>query len=320
MKRTVASFIVAGAVLIAPLTSEAALGDQLLRQGMQHEDVRELQVELRDLGKMQSSADSIFGPLTREAVIKFQSARGLTVDGIVGPETVGALQQNNESQVQTSSSSGDWDGNTLLRQGDRGAKVSALQTSLQQDGHYNSSIDGIFGPITAEAVRSLQRNASIAVDGIAGPQTYAAINGTVQVSSSNNSTQSSSSSSNTSSSSNVESLVSDAKQQIGAPYSWGGTTPSGFDSSGYIVYVFAQNGIDLSRTHREYYHEGTSVSSPSRGDVVFFQTYLDAPSHAGIYLGDNTFIHNSSSQGVIITSMDNSYWSPRYIGAKRYIN
>ncbi|MCR6105125.1 C40 family peptidase [Salipaludibacillus agaradhaerens] len=117
---------------------------------------------------------------------------------------------------------------------------------------------------------------------------------------------------------NADSLINDAKGLIGSPYVWGGTTPEGFDSSGFIHYVFKQNGITLSRTHREYWEEGESVSVPEPGDVVFFETYQPGPSHAGIYIGNNEFIHNSSSKGVIITSMDNPYWKPRYIGAKRY--
>jgi cell wall-associated NlpC family hydrolase len=117
---------------------------------------------------------------------------------------------------------------------------------------------------------------------------------------------------------NPDSLISDAKGLLGSPYVWGGTTPEGFDSSGFIHYVFKQNGITISRTHREYWNEGESVSVPEPGDVVFFETYQPGPSHAGIYIGNNEFIHNSSSKGVIITSMDNPYWKPRYIGAKRY--
>ncbi|MBB5174601.1 C40 family peptidase [Texcoconibacillus texcoconensis] len=116
----------------------------------------------------------------------------------------------------------------------------------------------------------------------------------------------------------VDSLISEAKSHLGTPYVWGSMSPGAFDSSGFIVYTFQQNGVSLERTHTDYYHQGETVNHRQIGDVVFFETYKNGPSHAGIYLGNNEFIHSSSSQGVIITKMDNPYWEPRYIGTKRF--
>jgi cell wall-associated NlpC family hydrolase len=119
----------------------------------------------------------------------------------------------------------------------------------------------------------------------------------------------------------AENIIASAKQYIGTPYVWGGMTPSGFDCSGLVQYVFAQNGISLPRTTALQYKVGTSVSKSNLkpGDLVFFNTSGSGVSHVGIYIGDNQFIHSSSSKGVVITSLSNSYWSARYLGARRVL-
>lgn len=125
----------------------------------------------------------------------------------------------------------------------------------------------------------------------------------------------------TETSSKAKAVINTAKNYMGVPYVWGGTTPSGFDCSGFTQYVLGKNGISVPRTSAEQYTAGVSVSRSNLkvGDLVFFTTYKPGPSHLGFYLGDGNFIHASSSKGVTISSLDSSYYSSRYIGARRVI-
>ena len=117
-------------------------------------------------------------------------------------------------------------------------------------------------------------------------------------------------------------IIATAKQYIGVPYVWGGESPSGFDCSGFVQYVFKQHGIRLNRTVVTQYQHGYAVSKSNLqpGDLVFFQnTYQSGLSHIGIYIGNNQFIHASSSQGVTISSLSNSYWASHYHSSRRVL-
>ena len=114
-------------------------------------------------------------------------------------------------------------------------------------------------------------------------------------------------------------LVELAKQYIGTPYVWGGTTTSGFDCSGYTRYVYAQLGYSIKRTAAQQLTNGTSVTDLQLGDLVFFNnTYSSslAATHVGIYIGDNQFIH-AAAGGVKITDLSDSFYASRYVGARR---
>lgn len=115
------------------------------------------------------------------------------------------------------------------------------------------------------------------------------------------------------------SLTRSAMRFIGTPYVFGGTSPSGFDCSGYVQHVFAMLGIALPRTADAQYYAGRPTTGGIHaGDLVFFQTYEPGPSHVGIYIGDGKFIH-SSSHGVMISRISDDYWAARYLGAKRVL-
>lgn len=117
----------------------------------------------------------------------------------------------------------------------------------------------------------------------------------------------------------IAKLIEVAKSVIGTPYVWAGTSPSGFDCSGYIYYIFNQSGKQIPRTSAEgYYNRSYYVTSPVPGDLLFFEnTYKKGISHMGIYLGNNQFIHADSS-GVRITDVNNSYYQQHFDGYKRF--
>ena len=116
------------------------------------------------------------------------------------------------------------------------------------------------------------------------------------------------------------SIVSVAQNYMGVPYVWGGTSPSGFDCSGFTQYVFRQCGYSINRTAAAQYSNGSYVSYDSlqAGDLVFFANTYSASgiTHVGIYIGGGEFIH-AANGGVKISSLSESYYSSRYYGARR---
>src|SRR5699024_6081086 len=141
--------------------------------------------------------------------------------------------------------------------------VGDLQQQLLDKG-YDINVDGINGPQTESTLRDFQSNQGIAVDGIVGPDTINVSN----VNSTDNGAEATT---------NDSDVISTAQSLVGSPYVMGGTTPSGFDSSGFVNYVFQQHGVDLNRTHADMWaNNGTHVDNPQPGDVVFFEgTYKD---------------------------------------------
>lgn len=120
-----------------------------------------------------------------------------------------------------------------------------------------------------------------------------------------------------------ERLILFAKQLLDIPYKFGGNSLLGIDCSAYVQKVFGSAGINLPRTAREQFKVGDPVNKDELliGDLVFFRTYASFPSHVGIYLGNNLFIHASTqAKRVIIASLEIPYFTKRFIGAKRLLN
>jgi len=119
-----------------------------------------------------------------------------------------------------------------------------------------------------------------------------------------------------------EKLILFAEKFLDIPYRFGGNSLLGIDCSAYVKKVYSLIGIELPRSARLQYHEGEAVDKKelSLGDLVFFRTYASFPSHVGIYLGNDLFIHASSAdRRVTIDSLNTPYYMKRFIGAKRLI-
>lgn len=121
-----------------------------------------------------------------------------------------------------------------------------------------------------------------------------------------------------------EELVKTAQSFVGVPYLWGGSSATtGFDCSGLAMTVYQLNGLNLPRSSKEQYEEGTPVDKDDliRGDLVFFTTGgKHKVSHVGIYVGEGRFIHAPSrGKNIRMDSLSRSYYKKRYIGGRTYI-
>ena len=127
------------------------------------------------------------------------------------------------------------------------------------------------------------------------------------------------------SSGSASEVVDLAMQYLGYPYCYGGSSPSGFDCSGFVRYVYSQFCCSLNRTASAQMSNGTSVSMSELqpGDLVFFLksgSGASRASHVGIYIGGGQFIHAStSSTGVIISDMDSAYYTTGFVGGRRIL-
>jgi cell wall-associated NlpC family hydrolase len=126
----------------------------------------------------------------------------------------------------------------------------------------------------------------------------------------------------------VSSLLAKAKAYLGTPYHYGGTTPKGFDCSGFVRFVFGTFGFGLDRSSGSQANQGEAVDLKQLqpGDLLFFKTRgkQDRISHVGIYLGQGQFIHAGSwggpgQRGVKIGELDSSYYANRLVSARRVL-
>ena len=194
-----------------------------------------------------------------------------------------------------------------FQRGDDGQEVLSIQKRLVELNYSIHSIDGDFGPETEKAVRSFQADRGLEVDGVIGPATYRALMNKEMPANRSNSV--------------VRNVMRAAYSVIGTPYVFGGTTPYGFDCSGFTQYAFARAGVYLPRMADSQFYSGRQISMSQLrpGDLIFFTTYEAGAFHVGIYVGNGNFIHAGTSTGVTVSSAFTGYWGARYYGACRVL-
>jgi cell wall-associated NlpC family hydrolase len=116
-------------------------------------------------------------------------------------------------------------------------------------------------------------------------------------------------------------IVGNAMKYVGYRYVFGGTSPAGFDCSGFVYYIHNRSGAPVGRGMWQQYNGGAHIAMNALmpGDTVFFaNTYMPGLSHDGIYVGGGQFVHASDeSTGVTVSSLYSSYWQAHYVGATR---
>lgn len=195
-----------------------------------------------------------------------------------------------------------------LKFGTTGPEVKQLQTRLKNLGFFKyPMITDYFGTVTEDSVEAFQKAHGLPVTGIV---TKTVLDKMTEVENKKPDPV------KTPNEITIN-VIANAAELMGTPYVWAGTTPSGFDCSGFIQYVFAKEDVALPRTVAQMWNATTTVSKPAVGDLVFFETYATGPSHLGIYLGNDQFVHSGSSTGVTISNLTYKYWQDRYLGSKR---
>lgn len=230
---------------------------------------------------------------------------------------------------------------SVFTEGDTGESVRALQKMLASAGT-RIVIDGYYGKGTQAAIREFQIKKGLPADGVMGRLTYHMLSDMVKsgytIATGDRyaeildsyrwrpndpkraviwTTEEISPLRDV----KAQAIMTEAQKYIGVPYVFGGTTPGGFDCSGFIQYVFRKQGLELPRTADQQYELGDFViwNALEPGDLVFFTTYEEGVSHSGLYLGNGNFISATSSGGVMIADMTSGYWRDCYIGAKRIL-
>jgi peptidoglycan hydrolase-like protein with peptidoglycan-binding domain len=310
----------------------------MLHEGSKGPEVLALQKALAAAGFNPHGFDGSFGPKTKAALIAFQRAAGITVDGRAGPQTWGALKGKVAVTPAPSPAP------APLRKGDMGPDVQKLQTQLEQHGVHTGGADGKFGPMTQRAVIEFQRGQGLNANGVVGPETWAALakpgspSGPVTGPATGPSTGPVTGP-EAPASEKIQSMLGWAKSMLGTPYAavnpfrfgdvpWDGAAhksvngsstvwqyPKGtrvFDCSGFVVAAYRQLGVDLAArglASTATFNADTKFLKPltreqlAPGDLIMYQP-KNGIGHVVIYMGEGKAIEAAGGKGVSINNVD----------------
>lgn len=279
--------------------------------GDKGDEISNLQKALEDLEYYEySKITGYYGPITTTAVERFQRTNDLIEDGIAGPVTLGLLYSGDAKYF-------------CIYPGDRGDDVIELQTRLSELGYYTyGKITGYFGTITTTALKEFQAHNGLSADGKAGKLTRAVLfSDTAKPFDGNNKTDDDTP--DEPAISTIEKMLAFADDQLGKPYVYSTEGPNTFDCSGLVYYVLKYMGVATSRYSAAGFSGVDSWEQINRndlepGDLLFFKSDSSSSiSHTGIYIGNNTFIHASSSAGKVKISDMTNYYDRNFVLARR---
>lgn len=276
--------------------------------------IAEIQSNLQDLEYYEySKITGYYGPVTQQAVSRFQRTNGLTVTGTADKKTLDLLFSGKAKYF-------------CIYPGDSGSDVSTLQKRLGELGYYTyGKATGYFGTITEHALKEFQAQSSLNVDAKAGKNTRALLysekaqiwDGTDRIADPKKTVKQAEES-------RVDRMLDFAKQQLGKKYVYSTEGPKTFDCSGLVYYVLKYMGISTARFSASGFSgvdswENISKSSLLPGDLLFFKSDGSSRiSHTGIYLTSGEFINASSSDGVVkVSTMSSGYYERNFVSARR---
>lgn len=274
---TAVFFLLAADVLAAPL----------LKIGSEGHDVRILQQELKAAGYKIEAVTGVFDEATAEAVRRFQEDRGLPVTGTVDRATWHTLRHRLPVPAEKNEAPQEEPARREEKPPEPPSPPAPPVTPAPQRAEEKPARQ-------AEERKPKKEKEQEPAPAVSVPDGVPFLTRE-----------------------EVKAVIATAEKYLGVPYRFGGTTPKGFDCSGFVQFVFRQHGFALPRAADEQYNLGRRLKGRQeleRGDLVFFTTYEKGASHCGIYLGANQFIHVSSRRGVRVDRLDDAYWQPRWYG------
>lgn len=302
-----------------------------MQYGEHGQMVRIVQQKLQTLSYYDDDIDGEYGVFTEHSLKKFQKEHDIDMNGQVDHSTkeglIHAEKQVYLDQLKELSGS--------VQLGMHNEDVEIIQESLKYFGYYEGEIDGIYGPLTTKALEIAEDEYDLSLtDEVTEDDMEQLYEDTAETQDETGDIEAEDTDETEDAELNTEaesgegdiqqietkettSVVETAQSLIDTPYVWGGDSVDGFDCSGFIHYVYEEQGITTPRTVSDIWNFADPVDEPSVGDLVFFETYKPGPSHMGVYLGNGEFIHASESSGVTKSELDASYWQDRYLGAKR---